>query len=39
MNHFSYILVLKIDDKVVHRVKWLPNREKIHSLIKVEESA
>jgi len=39
MKHFPYTPALKIDDKVVHRVKWFPNKEKIHTLIKAEKSA
>ncbi len=36
MKHFPFTPVLKIDDKVVHRGKWLPNKEKIHALILKE---
>ncbi len=39
MKHFPYTPAHKINDKVVHRGKWLPNREKIHILIKAEKPA
>lgn len=39
MKHFPYTLALKIDDKVVHRMKWRPNKDMNHTLMKAEKSA
>lgn len=36
MKHVPFTPVLKIDDRVVHRGKWLPNKKKVHALILKE---
>ena len=36
LKYFPFTPVLKVDGKVVHRGKWLPNKEKIHALILKE---
>ncbi len=37
MQHFPFTPVLKVDGEVVHRGKWLPNKEKIYTLIAKRE--
>lgn len=39
MKHFPFTPVLKVNGKVVHRGKWLPNKEKILALIGTEETS
>jgi hypothetical protein len=34
LRYFPFTPVLKVDGKIVHRGKWLPNKEKIYALIK-----
>ena len=36
LRYFPFTPVLKVDGKVVHRGKWLPNKEKIYNLILQE---
>ncbi|HOJ13882.1 MAG TPA: thioredoxin family protein [Deltaproteobacteria bacterium] len=33
MRRFPFTPALEVDGEVVHRGKWLPNKEKIHALI------
>lgn len=39
MKYFPFTPVLKVNGAVVHRGKWLPNKEKIHTLINREKPA
>lgn len=39
MRHFPFTPVLKVDGQVVHRGKWLPNKEKILALVEREKPA
>lgn len=39
MKHFPFTPVLKVDGRVVHRGKWIPNKEKILTLIGTEEAS
>jgi small redox-active disulfide protein 2 len=39
LKYFPFTPVLKVDGKVVHRGKWLPNKEKINALISQEKPA
>ncbi|HNY70016.1 MAG TPA: thioredoxin family protein [Syntrophorhabdus sp.] len=36
MKHFPFTPVLKVNGKVVHRGKWIPNKDKIFTLISTD---
>ncbi len=33
LKYFPFMPVMKVDGAIVHKGKWLPNKEKIHTLI------